>query len=156
MTIELIKKRRIVRRIIELSIVIAFLSLAIVLTIIRYNNGTVIESGTPLLPNEVVYPNNYLGLIMASYAISVYTLLVFICDVIFARIYNLEVDGEEVIIYANPLVWKLVVNGEIVDSTFCKTFLEAKLKSGIILTASRRIIMSFHLTFSDGRNPIDF
>ena len=155
MTIEIIKKKRMLRRIIEISIAIIFLALAIVFTIIRYNNRSIIESGTPLLPNEVVYPNEYLGLIMASYMISGYTILVFICDVIIARIYNLEVDGEEVIIYANPLVWKLVVNGEIVDSTFCKTFLEAKLKSGIILTASRRIIMSFHLTFSDGRKPID-
>ncbi len=155
MTIEIIKKKRMLRRIIEISIAIIFLALAIVFTIIRYNNGTVIDSGTPLLPNEVVYPNNYLGLIMASYAISGYMFLVFICDIIFTRIYNLEVDGEEVIIYANLLVWKLVVNGELVDSTFGKTFLEAKLKNGVKLTASRQIFLSFHLTFSDGRKEID-
>ena len=155
MTIEIIKKKRMLRRIIEISIAIIFLALAIVFTIIRYSNRSVIESGTPLLPNEVVYPNNYLGLIMASYMISGYTVLVFICDVIIARIYNLELDGEEVVIYANLLVWKLVVNGELVDSTFGKTFLEAKLKNGVKLTASRQIFLSFHLTFSDGRKEID-
>lgn len=133
MTVEKLKKKRNIRRIIEAAIAIVFLTCGIVFKIIKEE------------------PSNYIVVAIISIFAFVMTLIIFGLDLLFTRIYSIDIDGEMIIIYNNLLIWKLIVNGEERDSTFMKSYMEAKLKSGINLTASSQFFASFHISLSDGR-----
>ena len=133
MTVEKLKKKRNIRRSIEAAIAIVFLTCGIVFKIIKEE------------------PSNYIVVAIISIFAFVMTLIIFGLDLLFTRIYSIDIDGEMIIIYNNLLIWKLIVNGEERDSTFMKSYMEAKLKSGINLTASSQFFASFHISLSDGR-----
>ena len=133
MTVEKLKKKRNIRRIIEAAIAIVFLTCGIVFKIIKEE------------------PSNYIVVAIISIFAFVMTLIIFGLDLLFTRIYSIDIDGEMIIIYNNLLIWKLIVNGEESDSTFMKSYMETKLKSGLKLTASSQFFASFHISLSDGR-----
>ena len=133
MTVEKLKKKRNIRRIIEIGIAAIFLTCGIVSKIIKEE------------------PSNYIVVAIISIFAFVMTLIIFGLDLLFTRIYSIDIDGEMIIIYNNLLIWKLIVNGEERDSTFMKSYMETKLKSGLKLTASSQFFASFHISLSDGR-----
>ena len=133
MTVEKLKKKRNIRRIIEAAIAIVFLTCGIVFKIIKEE------------------PSNYIVVAIISIFAFVMTLIIFGLDLLFTRIYSIDIDGEMIIIYNNLLIWKLIVDGEESDSTFMKSYMETKLKSGLNLTASYQFFASFHISLSDGR-----
>lgn len=133
MTVEKLKKKRNIRRIIEIGIAAIFLTCGIVFKIIKEE------------------PSNYIVVAIISIFAFVMTLIIFGLDLLFTRIYSIDIDGEMIIIYNNLLIWKLIVNGEERDSTFMKSYMETKLKSGLKLTASSQFFASFHISLSDGR-----
>ena len=133
MTVEKLKKKRNIRRIIEIGIAAIFLTCGIVSKIIKEE------------------PSNYIVVAIISIFAFVMTLIIFGLDLLFTRIYSIDIDGEMIIIYNNLFIWKLIVNGEERDSTFMKSYMETKLKSGLKLTASSQFFASFHISLSDGR-----
>ena len=152
-----IKKERAVRRIIEAVLTVSSLLLIIVFYSLQMSSKVVETIGVPPLftYESVRYTNNYTWPIIISsvfFAVAVSFLLV---DLIFSKVYYVEIDSEDVVIYNNLLFYKLLIGGEKKDSTFGKSYLEAVMKSGIKITASYQFFCSFHITFSDNRPAID-
>ena len=152
-----LKRKRLIRRIVEGAI--AFISLIILFSFIdlKENSKVVFTvEVTPFLSYDAIkYTNDYSVEIMDSamaFAISISLLL---GDFIATRIYYREIDGEDIIIYNGLGLIKLLVNGEEKDAMFFKGYLEAKLKSGVSMIVSPQFFMSYHITFSDNRPPID-
>lgn len=152
-----LKKQRNIRRVIEGLASFLSLSLLIVFEILKEDSKVITEHNvTDFFKYPTVeYTRDYsTGILIAGliFAVSVSFL---IADLLATRIYRTEIDGEDVIVYNGLGLIKLLVDGEEKDSMFMKEYLEAKLKSGVKLTVSRKFYMSYHIVFSDGRPALD-
>lgn len=93
--------------------------------------------------------------IIISAVVAVITLCWGLSELLNVRIYYAEIDGEDIIIDRGAFVVKLLVNGEEQDTMFGKSYMEAKLGSGVGIVVCAQAFLSYHITFSDGRKPID-
>ncbi len=151
-----LKKKQLIRRIIEAIIALISIVSIIVFRILRENSKIVETIGAPPFAYESVsYTHNYTWATLISvlfFAIAVSFLL---ADILFSRVYYRKVDEDDMIIYRGLGLFKLFINGIEKDSTFGKSYLEATLKNGVKITASYQFFCSFHITFSDNRPSID-
>lgn len=93
--------------------------------------------------------------IIISDVVAVITLCWGLLELLNVRIYYAEIDGEDIIIDRGAFLVKLLVNGEEQDTMFGKSYMEAKLGSGVGIVVCAQAFLSYHIMFSDGRKPID-
>ena len=152
-----LKKKRTVRRIIEGAAALLSLAVLIVFYVLKENSRVVEKiEVTPFLSyDRVQYLRDYsLGILIAGLIFALFV-SAFLADLIAARIYYREIDGEDLIICNGLGPVRLLVNGEEKDAMFFKGYLETKLKTGVTVTVSPQFFLSYHLTFSDSRPAID-
>lgn len=152
-----LKKRRTTRRIIETAIVVVALAFLIIFCILKENSKVVTSvDAEPLLSYDYVdYKEDYAAAILVSGLFFAVSLSFLIADLLAAKIYYTEIDGEDIIVYNGLGLARLFVNGEEKDSMFLKAYLETRLKSGVVLTIVPQFFMSYRITFSDDRQAID-
>lgn len=152
-----LKKQRTARRIAEAAVVLLSLALVITFFALRENSKVVTNvDAAPFLSYDIVeYTKDYMAAILISGLVLAVSLAVFIGDLLAAKIYYAEIDGEDVIVYNGLGLRKLLVNGEEKDSMFLKSYMEAKLCSGVTLTITPKFLQSCRLTFSDNRPAVD-
>ena len=151
-----LKKKRTSRRIAEGMVVLIALAVLILFFVLRENSKVITKvDETPIISYDIVtYTKNYSAAILIFGLIFAISLSVLVSDLLTAKIYYVNIDGEDVIV-CGGLLPKLLVNGEEKDSMFRKSCLETKLKSGVALTITPRPFMSYRIAFSDNRPPID-
>lgn len=156
-TFPALKKKRTIRRIAEGTVTLLSLVLLIVFSVLKEKSKVVASIDvTPFLSyDSVQYTNDYAVGIMISGLIFALFVSAFLADLLCARIYNMEIDGEDVIVYNGIGPIRLVVDGEEKDAMVFKGYLETTLKSGVTVVVSPQFWMSYHITFSDNRPAVD-
>ncbi len=152
-----LKKRRTTRRIIEIAIVVVAFAFLIIFCILKENSKVVTSvDAEPFLSYDYVeYKEDYAAAILVSGLFFAVSLSFLIADLLAAKIYYTEIDGEDIIVYNGLGLARLFVNDEEKDSMFLKSYLETRLKSGVVLTIVPQFFMSYRITFSDDRPAID-
>ena len=156
-TYLMLKKKRNIRRIVETALAVLSLTALIVFSVLKEKGKVVSAVGvTPFFSYDTVeYTDDYDVGLMVSSLIFAFSFSALIADFACARIRYIKIDGEDVIIYNAIGSHRLLVNGEERDCTLGKAYLETKVKSGVSVVAAPQFFQSFHVTFSDGREPID-
>ncbi|NLD26559.1 MAG: hypothetical protein GX661_04280 [Acholeplasmataceae bacterium] len=145
------------RRIIEATILAFFFTLGLTFTILYQNSKVVKTIGDFIFQYEIVeYNYAYMyGIIPGWFGCFITTTFLLI-DLIFCGIKSTKSNEDMIVIYRNLYSYRLYINGELKDKiSWARTYLEAKMSDGSRVVASFQVFNSFHLTFSDNRNPID-
>lgn len=111
---------------------------------------------TPFLSyDRAEYAKDYTLPIILSTLIFAPSVSLLLADLICARIYYSQIDGQDILVYNGLGFVRLLVDGEEKDAMVFKGFLETKLKSGVTMVVSPQFFLSYHITFSDNRPAID-
>lgn len=154
-----LKKKIIVRRVIEVVLLVCFLTMGIVCMNLREQSKVVEIIGEGIFTYEsITYTKNYL---ITPTIIGIFTsfmlIIAIICDFIYCGIKTTKSNNDEIMLYTGFLSRTLYINGKKTDVLYTgRTYLECVLPDGVRMTASYQFFNSFHLTFSDNRQPIDF
>ena len=134
--LKAIRRKIVIRRIIEL--ILFFVSITVIVILIIIQNAS-----------EIFY--KYIPLaITAGLSLGALVNNLFCC-----KIYYVDIDGDFVVIFRELLFWKLMINETIVDKAIDRSYLEGNLSDGTRIVASYKFINSFHVTFSDNRPSFD-
>lgn len=151
-----LKRKQTARKIIEGIVTLLSIAGIFLFASLREKSKAVKVVETPLFSYETVsYEQDYVWPIIIFVLLLIISVSVLLTELIMSRVYHVEIDGEDVIIYNGFFFYKLLVNGEERDFTVGKCYLETTLSSGVKITASLQAFYSFHLTFSDNRPAID-
>ena len=150
-----LKKRIKNRRIIEVVLSIVFLIIAIVFTVLRDGSRTVEVIGKPPFVYESVsYNNDYVFGMAAGYLGLMWCVIFLIIDSLFVKLETVKAGGDYITFYKGVLRPSLYVNGSNEGLSWGGYYLEIPLSDGTKATASLGK-WSVHLTFSNGRPPVD-
>lgn len=152
-----LKKKRTKRRIIETILTVLSLVAVIVFTTLKQSTKhvTKIVVSQYLSYDRFSYSADYDIAIMITGLIFAFCIAILISDLLVSRVYYKQIDGQDVIVYNGLGFVRLLVDGKEVDVMFMKGYAQTKLKSGVTIVVSPQFFMSYHLTFSDNRDPID-
>ena len=152
-----LKIRRTLRRSIEGAVAALSLTALIIFHVLK-EKGKVVTTidVTPFLSyDRITYTKDYAVGILISGLIFAFFAILLLADFVLTRIYYTQIDGQDVIVYNGLGLIKLLVDGVEKDAMFFKGYMETKLKSGVTMVVSPQFFMSYHITFSDNRPPID-
>ena len=150
-----LKKRIRNRRITEMVLSVVFLIIAIVFTVLRDGSRTVEVIGKPPFVYESVsYNNDYVFGMAAGYLGLMWCVIFLIIDLLFVKLETVGVGSDHITFYKGVLRPSLYVNGSNEGLSWGSHYLEIPLSDGTRVTASLGK-WSVHLTFSNGRPPID-
>lgn len=124
---------------------------------VGYEQSKVIDElvwGSALVHQSVTYNTDWLWGILPCALILIVSSVFLMCDLIFTRLDTVEVNGSYLTLYRGWSV-KLYVDGELKDSLILSGhYLETTLPDRTRVTVSLGK-WSAHITFSNGRSPID-
>lgn len=146
-----LKKKMVIRRIIEGVVAVLSLALLLVFWGLREKTGTVQGS----IIKHVVYSHDYDVALLVFGVLLAVSVTLLLCDFLGARVYYTKIDEDEIVIGGGVLPFRLYVNGLEEDILLFNGYMEATLSHGVKMVASPQFFRSFHLTFSNSRPPID-
>lgn len=101
-----------------------------------------------------------LPLLLLIFIISLYfsltTFILIIFELIFQSIKQANSNGDDIIIYRGCFTIKLYVNNELIGTFYTKrSYVEGQIRNGVKITCMQSYFNTYHIVFSDNRNPID-
>lgn len=133
-----IKKRKIIEVIIFIvSIILSIISLYF------------LKANVDLLPLLLL-------LFIISLYFSLTTFILIIFELIFQSIKQANSNGDDIIIYRGCFTIKLYVNNELIGTFYTKrSYVEGQIRNRVKITCMQSYFNTYHIVFSDNRNPID-
>ena len=87
---------------------------------------------------------------------SITTFVLFIYDLISQSIKQANSNGDDIIIYRGVFTVKLYVNNELIGTFYTRrSYVEGQIRDGVKITCIQSYFNTYHIVFSDNRNPID-
>ena len=84
------------------------------------------------------------------------TFVLFIYDLISQSVKQANSNGDDIIIYRGCFTVKLYVNNELIGTFYTKrSYVEGQIRNGVKITCMQSYFNTYHIVFSDNRNPID-
>ncbi len=84
------------------------------------------------------------------------TFVLFIYDLISQSVKQANSNGDDIIIYRGIFTVKLYVNNELIGTFYTKrSYVEGQIRNGVKITCMQSYFNTYHIVFSDNRNPID-
>lgn len=101
-----------------------------------------------------------LPLLLLIFIISLYfsltTFILIIYELISKSIKQANSNGDDIIIYRGCFTIKLYVNNELIGTFYTKrSYVEGQIRNGVKITCMQSYFNTYHIVFSDNRNPID-
>ena len=153
---EDLRKRIKVRRMVLLAVSLVFFAVFVTCSLGRELSAVVEEVDLGFIKHKtIVYNENYTWGILIGVIVFIPALISLIADHIFCKVDTIAVGAHFVTFYRGELHTNLYVNGELRDSiTFFGHYLETTLPDGVRVTVALGK-WSAHVTFSNGKSPID-
>ena len=87
---------------------------------------------------------------------SLTTFILIIYELISKSIKQANSNGDDIIIYRGCFTIKLYVNNELIGTFYTKRlYVEGQIRNGVKITCMQSYFNTYHIVFSDNRNPID-
>lgn len=156
--VKQLNKKVIKRRIVFGIVALIFLAAGIAFSVMYAASRTEEVIGGALFPYTVVeYNSAWLYGVVPSWLIFGVSCALLVADVLFGGLHAVRSGSLNIVIYLGIFCNKLYINGKLLDTHGLinfRSFLEGDAE-GVKVTAASQWFKGFHITFSDGRAPID-
>ncbi len=153
-----LKKKTVIRRVAYALCGAVFLVVGIVFSVLYAESREVENLGGFIVSYQTVtYNNNYIPGIVIGWTLFAAIAVSLACDFLFCGVLEGQSGNISVAVYRGLFGVQLYLNGKLADSIIVPvlyTYLEG-CAGGVRVTASKEWFSSYHVTFSDGRTPVD-